>query len=125
MNLEWHEKKVRRISETDLGLALYGKMLMVFSIGSIYSIQLVQYGYFILVAATLIIASYLRTSFMNWYKNTGTDYPTHFFGFTGGILLILFTGIQLSQVPFKIYLLILGFLFILPAFISLLGGKRK
>lgn len=121
--MEWNEKPVRRITETNLSLALYGGMIAAFSLGSMFSIQLVRYGYFIMIASTVVVAVYLKTSFMNWYKNVEIDYSTHLFGLAGVLLLLLFFGIQSSQVPFKVYLLIIGLILILPALINM-GGKR-
>lgn len=121
--MEWNEKPVRRITESNLSLALYGSMIIAFSLGAIFSIQLVRYGYYILIASAIIIASYLKLNLMSWFTGAKPDYTAHIFGLSGGILLLIIFGIQSPQVPFKTYLLIIGLILILPALINM-GGKR-
>lgn len=115
---------MKRIPETNVSLALFGGFIVAFSLGSIFAIQLVRYGYYILIASALVSAGYVRTCFMSGYRDMKIDYPTHIFGLAGGTVLILFLGMQSSFVPFKNYLLVIGFILIIPAIINVIGGKR-
>ena len=117
--------ETRKITESNVSKALFGEMIVAFSIGAIYSIKLVMYGYYILVISSLIIVNFLKTNYMSWHKNTGVSFTTQIVGFSGGILLLLFLGIQSPQVPFTKYLLVLGVIFILPALKDLLRGKKS
>lgn len=115
---------MKRIPETNVSLALFGGFIVAFSLGSIFAIQLVIYGYYLLIASALISASYVRTCFMGWYRDIKIDYSTHIYGLAGGTLLVLFLGMQSSFFPFKIYLLAIGFILFIPAIINVIGGKR-
>ena len=117
--------ETRKISRSNVSRALFGEMIAAFSLGAIYSIQLVLFGYYILVVSSLIIANFLKTNFMSWHKNTRVSYKTQVIGFSGGILLLLFLGIQSPQVPFTEYLFVIGVIFIIPALIDLLRGKKS
>jgi hypothetical protein len=68
MSFEWNEQLVRTISETNLSLAILGEIIIAISLGAIYSIKLVVYGYYILITATLIIVGYLNHNYSNWLK---------------------------------------------------------
>ena len=118
----WHEKLVRKVTERNLNLVITGKLLITFSLGTIFSITLVRYGYFILVAATFILMQYLITNFMQWFRGGKVSYGFHVFGFLGLFLLVLFLGIQSPQVPFKIYILIIGLILTIPAYVNILKG---
>jgi hypothetical protein len=124
MNIEWHESLMKKVNERNINLAILGKILIAFSIGAIFSIKLVKYGYYILIASTLIIASYLKNSFTSQLKDEKLKYSTNVIDFTAGLLLLLFLGVQSPHIPFKIYFLIIGFVLLIPAVIEMFGGKK-
>lgn len=118
--LDWHENLVRKISKRNLDLAILGKFLAILSLGSIFSIDLVRYGLFILIIGVLITIGYLNRNFISWHQNKEITYKRHVYGFIGAGLLMLFLGIQLTFLPFKIYVLIIGIIITIPALIDII-----
>lgn len=117
---EWHKKLVGRISERNQQLAAGGKLLVFLILGSMFAIELVRYGYIILIIGTVLVVDYVLASYLNEMKGKKTSYDRHWFGFLGALLLVVFLGIQTSQIPFKTFFLIVGIVMILPAIIDLL-----
>jgi hypothetical protein len=113
--MEWEQKKIKKISNNSLSYALFGKILVYLMIGSIFSIQFVRFGYYILLISTIFLVHYLNKAFFAWKNNKKLSFGTHVFGFFGVLLLVTFFGVQSPQIPFKIYILILGILLALPA----------
>lgn len=116
--------KVRKVTERNLGLAILGEALIAFSVGTIFSIKLVKYGYFILIISTFIIVSYINNVFKSQIKDKEVKYTTHVLGFIAGFLLLIILGIQSPHAPFKIYILMIGFILTLPALINIFGGRK-
>ena len=112
---EWHERLVKKVSLRNVSFAIFGEALAFFSLGSMFSNKLVKYGYFILIAAAILTYSYAKNNFTAWHQNTKVSYSAHISGFTGAILLLLFFGIQTPQMRFKIYILGIGVILVLPA----------
>jgi len=120
-----HKKLTERVSNGNLELALIGKFIDWFALGSIFSIQLVQYGYFFLLISMVILTNYCSRIFTFWMQGKKVYYRHHFFGLLGLFLLVLFTGIQTPQLPFKKYVFLLGLLFLIPAIIDLFKKQKK
>jgi len=114
------EKLIRKISERNLKLAVSGELLMMFITGAIFSLNLVIYGYYIFILATLIVVNFIYYSILRWYNNKKLGFGNILFAFNGMLLLMLFLGIQSPQVPFKSYILIVGFLLTMPAFFNMI-----
>ncbi len=112
--IKWHARIVQKYSHTSIYTLVAGKLIVLFTIGSYLSIQLVTYGYFILLAATLLLTTYLIHNFMSWHIKEEIIYKDHILGGLGLFLLILFVGIQSPQIPGRKYILILGFVLFLP-----------
>ncbi len=114
----------RRITEKNIGLLILGESLVALSLGSIYSLRLVKSGlsFAIFIGATLIAIYYINNSFLTWYRGGTTKPFTQLVGLVGGFFLLLFFGIQSPQLPFKNYILIIGFLLVLPALRELFRG---
>ena len=112
---EWHKGLVMKISKKSLDLLLLGTFLFVLSLGSIFALELVRWSYWILVAALLLIINYINENIMRVYKGKKISYTSEMLGFAGGFLLVLFFGIQTTQLPFKIYILLAGVVLTLPA----------
>jgi len=120
-----YQKSIDKISEKSLGMLLLGKMLIVLVLGAMFSRQLITYGYFILIAGTLLVANYVSINFKNWKQKSRGTLGTHYVGGAGAMLLLLFLGIQSPQVPFQIIILILGIVLIIPSIIEIIRGKKK
>ena len=85
-----------------------GLFLLALVIGSMFSLELVRYGYFMIIAFSLILF-YFFTSVLkiNMEKKVFGNFVS-MVGFIGVFLVFLFFGIQSPQIPFKIYFLLLG-----------------
>ena len=102
-------------------LAVYGVVIIAFILGSLFSLKLITYGYFIIIAATFIVGDFL-IAYTTKQKITTTR---HVAAVIGGLLLFFFLGMQTPQVPFKIYLLVIGVVLIVPALLELLRKIYK
>lgn len=111
---KWHEKLVHKINEKNLKLAITGKIITYFALGSIFSRFLVEYSYFILIASALISIHFVQKCFFVYYKKEKLEYSSVILGFIGALLLILLFGIQSPQIPFVYYILGFGVLMVLP-----------
>lgn len=120
---EWHKRIVKRISERNFRIAFLGRALILFSLGSMFSMELVRYGYFILIVSAFILYYYVKKNFMNSLKNLKTEYKINVIGLIGLSLLFLFFGIQSPQMLFKKYILVLGIVAVLPALKQIITGK--
>jgi Na+/proline symporter len=123
---DWQERKIRKISERNMGFAVLGESLIAISFGGLYWIQLVRYGFFIYIAATLLATYYIISTFLHWHRNEALNYQTILLGYLGGFLLLFFFGIQSPQLPLKKYILIAGLLLVVPASRDLIrrGGNK-
>ena len=99
---------MKNLTERQLNMGILGLVLAVLALGSMFSIDLVGYAYYVLIAATIILVNYVSDSIV--HKKV-----RHLWGFIGMLLLVLFFGIQTPQAPFKIYILILGVILTIPA----------
>lgn len=124
--IAWYEKRIkkRQVKESNVQWAFIGKALIVLSVGAMFSIELVRYGYFLLIAATFMIFSYLNNAYMSWYRKVKVTQGNRLLIYAGGFLLLLFFGIQTPQLPFKQYIWIIGILLLLPAAKDMLWGKN-
>jgi len=116
----WHKRLGMKISKKSLDLLVLGKFLFVLSLGSIFALDLVRWSYWILIAAMLLIINYLNENIMRVYQGKKISYTSDIFGFIGGLLLVLFFGIQTTQLPFKVYILVVAVILTLPALRDLL-----
>lgn len=113
-----------KITERNLRMAIFGLILVATSIGAMYHVRLVIYGYFILLAGLLVSINYVYHSFMASREKELVGLKTNSVGLAGVLMLVLFFGIQSSHIPFKKYILMAGVVLILPAFMNILEGKR-
>ncbi|MBR9707344.1 MAG: hypothetical protein GOV15_02810, partial [Candidatus Diapherotrites archaeon] len=56
---KWHRKVTKNISKRNREHVVFGKALIFYGLGSIFSIQLVQYGYIMLIVSTILLGGYL------------------------------------------------------------------
>jgi hypothetical protein len=120
---KWHEKFVRKVREKNIGLAIIGKSIVFLALGSIFSIELVVYGYIILLLAAYLLLTYCMLSYRLYVYHKKMKYMSHFMGVSGLLLLMLFVGIQSTQIPFKIYFLLFGVALIIPATVDLIKSR--
>ena len=100
---------------------MYGIILVVFILGSMFWLQFITYGYFILIAAIVIVGDFI----MAYTAKQKITRNRHISAVLGGLLLFFFLGMQTPQVPFKIYLLVIGVILIVPALLELLRKIYK
>jgi bacteriorhodopsin len=100
-----------KFSEKGRNYALFGASIIAFSIGAMFSIDLVKYGYYLLIGATFAIVHYVSIAL---FKNK-VNRLTKSVGVMGVLALVLFFGIQTPQIPLKQYLWIVGTALFIPA----------
>ena len=109
------ENLVKKVGENNLRWAIAGKFLVILSLGSIFSINLVQYNYAFLITSAIILIAYISDTLTKRHRNIEISYTSYMAGYIGIALVVLCLGIQSPQLPFKIYLLIIGFLLVVPS----------
>ena len=115
---EWHSKLVKKFTEKSLNWIIFGKFLALLGIGAYFSIQLVQYGLWILLIAVILTFSSMNRFFFDWYNKKKTNYGNILLGFSGAASLILFLGIQSPQIPFSLWLIWIGVIIAAIAFFT-------
>jgi|GEM_PF-6543898 len=115
---------IEKIGERSFGLFMLGHALIALSIGSVYSRWFIRSAasFAAYIAATLLATFYITTVIQNYKRSTQVKAKTHFVGFVGSFLLILFFGIQSPHLPGKIYLFAAGALLVVPAGRDLIFG---
>jgi uncharacterized membrane protein len=113
------------VSEQNLGYFIFGETLIAISLGSINSLNLVKYGFFIFIAATLLGVTYINSTLIRIQRKEVIRPFTLVLGYLGGFLLVFYFGIQSPQLPFKNIIFMGGLFLIAPAVIEFLGVKSK
>jgi uncharacterized membrane protein len=113
------------VSEQNLGYFIFGETLIAISLGSINSLNLVKYGFFIFIAATLLGVTYINSTLIRIQRKEVIRPFTLVLGYLGGFLLVFYFGIQSPQLPFKNIIFMGGLFLIGPAVIEFLGVKSK
>ena len=121
--LAWTEQLPRKISERNLALGLTGKLLFMFFLGTQFSHVLVKYSYGLLLAGIFILVSAFIEYYAYWHHKKSLSFAVLVWGTIGVYLLILFFGIQSPQIPYKLVLLLLSVLLLIPANVDLLRKK--
>ncbi len=121
-------KKLKKLSEritaNALSFSLLGKTLIAISLGAIFSRQLVQYSYYLLLIISILLIYYLNASWIQWKKNARITFTTLIWGSLSIGLLAFLIGIQSPQLPAKEYVLAIGILSLLPALRSMFHKKK-
>ena len=112
------------LSEKKMGMAFFGLILASASIGAMYHVRLVIFGYFILLAGLLLTINHVYAVMASSYEKEGIERSIKIAGIAGVVLLALFFGVQSSHLPAKEYVLVGGIALIVPAFVEVLGGKK-
>jgi hypothetical protein len=115
--------KVGELSDKNLGYFIFGETLIAVSLGSMNSLNLVRYGFFIFIAATLFAVTYINSTLIRHKRKDDIPPFTLVIGYLGGFLLVFFFGIQSPQLPIKNIIYIGGLILMLPAAIEILGVK--
>tara|TARA_Y100000310_G_scaffold345863_1_gene471792 strand:- start:54556 stop:54930 length:375 start_codon:yes stop_codon:yes gene_type:complete len=121
--IKWYSGLVQRISNRNIELAGFGKVLIFIVLGSYFSTQLIFYSLYLLGFALVLTTSFVITIFIYYFKKEKMKMSTIIVGGLAMLAMALLFGMQLP-IPFRLYLLILGFILILPAGFQLFGGKR-
>jgi len=104
---------------------LLGLAIISLGLGSMFWITLVKYSLFIFLAGTLGTVIYLMEGLTSHHENKKPKKSTFIIGITSLTLLMLSLGIQSPQLPFKIYIILIGLAFILFASIKFLRKKTN
>ena len=121
---EWQEKLVRKVKEKNMMLTVLGKAIALLALGAIFSTQLAEYGYLIIVIAAIFSLMYINRNFISWHRKEKINYSRHSLGWTGVALLLVYLGIQTPQMPFKIYFLVIGILLTIPSLVNIFKNKK-
>ena len=121
--MSWMEQLTRRVSERNLVLALTGKLLLIFFLGTQFSPVLMKYRYGLLVAGIFIMVSSFIEYSVYWHHRKSLSFAVLVWGTIGVYLLVLYFGIQSPQIPYKLVLLPLSVLLLIPANVDLARKK--
>jgi uncharacterized membrane protein YjjP (DUF1212 family) len=116
---KWHEKLLRRMSTRNLAFVVCGQLLVWFVLGSLFADGLLRYDRYFLFLGIALFIYYLIDSFLDWHAERKTKYSSFFFGFMGGLLLLLFLGMQFPAMKWQLPLLIFGILLLVPGLLDL------
>lgn len=117
--MKWHENIFMKIRPSFLQMAAFGKILSFMALGAIFSMQLVQYSYYLLILASLLLL-YAITDILVLYRGKKKlSYEKILLTFIGLGLLFLFLGIQSPQLPYQLPLFIFGIVLALPASVDM------
>lgn len=110
------KKKETKRGRGDLEYVTFGIVLIAVALGSMFSIELVRYSYWIFILSTLLLVHYVMNGIrlLQGSRLRGKSYA---FGFGGISLLLLFLGIQSPQIPFKIWIFSAGMLILIWGFL--------
>jgi len=97
----------------DLEYVAFGIVLIAIALGSMFAIELVRYGYWVLILSVLLLFHYVINSLRLLDGKEKLKGKSYAFGFAGLSLLLLFLGIQSPQIPFKIWIFSIGVIVLL------------
>jgi len=98
---------LKQNKEKILGNIILSMSIIVLTLGSMFWIFLIKYGFFIFLGAAITAILYISES-LPYNSNKKMKKSTRVLGIIGLILLMLTLGIQSPQLPFKKYVLLLG-----------------
>ena len=99
-----------------------GLFFIALIIGSMFSLDLVRYGYFMIIAFSLLLLYFFNNTLKENIERKQFGKFTLVIGFVGVFLVFLFFGIQSPQIPFKNYLLAFGIIIVVY---GLVGLRKK
>jgi len=96
-----------------------GLFFIALIIGSMFSLSLVRYGYFMIIAFSLLMFYFFNSVLKVNAEGIKLGKFTLVIGFIGVFLIFLFFGIQSPQIPFKNYLLVAGVVIVIYELVGL------
>ena len=119
------EKIIRMIQERNLALAVVGKLVIVFLLGTVLASSLILYTYEILVAGAVFLVVYVMLTMVAWYKEETISLALTILCMSGTYLVVLLLGALTPTLPYKWFLLILGIALFIPAWLDLAWGRNQ
>ena len=119
------EKIIRMIQERNLALAVVGKLVIVFLLGTVLASSLILYTYEILVAGAVFLVVYVMLTMVAWYKEETISLALTILCMSGTYLVVLLLGALTPTLPYKWFLLILGIALFVPAWLDLAWGRNQ
>jgi len=116
--IQWHERTIKKITPRNFSLLFFGKILIILILGSMFSLDLVDYGYIMVALSTALLIHYFTIVFSTINNKKKITYGAHLFGSVGAFVLLFFFGIQSPQIPFKMAILVLGMLMMGPGLLD-------
>ncbi len=111
----WHEKLARGISGRNLSLAIVGKFIGLVMLGSLFSLELVTIGYFLLLVGVALLFVYFYNAYPSYVAKKRMTYESQLWGVSSLFLLGLYLGIQSPHIPFQWYIFGASVIMVLPA----------
>ncbi|MAF36826.1 hypothetical protein CL622_06945 [archaeon] len=121
--MSYWKKKISKLSPRVFDLDMLGELLILLSLGSIFSRQIVQYTLYLFLLASILLLFYVTSTLKTYYLKTKTPEYAYLIGGIGLGLQFLLIGAQLPQLFFKYYVLVIGILLTLPAIYALFFKK--
>ena len=113
------------IQERNLALAVVGKLVIVFLLGTVLASSLILYTYEILVAGAVFLVVYVMLTMVAWYKEETISLALTILCMSGTYLVVLLLGALTPTLPYKWFLLILGIALFVPAWLDLAWGRNQ
>jgi len=114
------ERLGKKIAAKHFNIFMWGLIIVLISMGAMFAVTLARFTYYALLIISFIFFNYTITLVANYFQKKKTKYSTHFFGGIGVMILALLFGVQSPQIPFKLVILILGVVLMLPGLKDLL-----
>ena len=105
---------IRKLSKRNFTLAIWGKILFAFAIGSIFSAELMQYSFGILLVGVILLVYYTTLVWNMWFAKNKIGLQHHIYGWIAIALVVLFFGIQTPGLKYNMILLVISIALILP-----------
>ena len=99
---------VRRKKEKALSYLLPGVSLFFLGLGSLFSVDLVRYNFWLMLAMILVVIFYINGTLLKGFNKKSLNKNDVILGFVALVLVTLFFGIQSPQLPFDGYVIALG-----------------
>jgi len=86
------------------GAFFMGDLMLLLTLGIVYSIELVIYSYNMFLVATILLVEFVYHVVMSWHKNKKTTFWVNVMGLVGASLVMLLFGLQSPQISYKLTL---------------------
>lgn len=99
---------VRKKKKNALSYLLPGISLFFLGIGSLFSVDLVRYSFWLMLAMILVVIFYINGTLLKGFNKKFLSKNDVSLGFLSLVLVTLFFGIQSPQLPFDVYVIAIG-----------------